>query len=523
MPRDCPGFSCLKMGFAGGKCPRRRSAADLDVSAKRTGLCHPFRVEVCLFGLPGVSRRGAPGYSDGIPPGCTVTERQVIPESQCSFVLHDIDGKSFKRKECQKFRSGTVVEFLGTVGSGILLGTLILRDEVAGTPAGVRVARGSVTGGIATLNHRLPAGKGRLRPPPNAPPAKKRRHGNSVNILTYMKTIPCRRATECAQDTGNEMVRCVSKAIIRPVPETDAVFGPARMARRGSTRPPRHRVVPPTVFGCGARRNSFVPDGTRYVGSNNPPLKTVGYCRSSQRDFSLSARSGADISRLSMGRRQGIPETWCRFVLHSVDGEWVMPHDCPEFSCLKMGFADGKCPRRRSAADLDVSAKRTGLCHPFRVGVCLFGLPGVSRRGTPGYSDGIPPGCTVTERQEIPESRCSFILHGLDDEWVMPYDCPELCPTDSGATTPGCECAWERVRHACCAFTGLTGHFGGPTWACARRTRSSPGYHIGGFQPRRGSAGSCPSRRRDARATRMGPEGGGNYLADRVGLARGGE
>jgi len=31
---------------------------------------------------------------------------------------------------------------------------------------------------------------------------------------------------------------------------------------------------------------------------------------------------------------------------------------------------------------------------------------------------------------------------------------------------------------------GWGGLWGRLTWASARRTRSSPGYHIGGFQPR---------------------------------------
>ena len=41
---------------------------------------------------------------------------------------------------------------------------------------------------------------------------------------------------------------------------------------------------------------------------------------------------------------------------------------------------------------------------------------------------------------------------------------------------------------ACHALIGLGDGWGRLTWACARRTRSSPGFHIGGLQPQRSEA-----------------------------------
>ena len=81
------------------------------------------------------------------------------------------------------------------------------------------------------------------------------------------------------------------------------------------------------------------------------------------------------------------------FVSEDIGGEIFMIRDCPEFSNLQTEFAFGDCPRRRPAADVGVSRKRTGWCRPFRALDFLLCLPGVARSATPGYSNGIPPGC----------------------------------------------------------------------------------------------------------------------------------
>ena len=63
-----------------------------------------------------------------------------------------------------------------------------------------------------------------------------------------------------------------------------------------------------------------------------------------------------------------IPESGCEFVLHGAGGEWVTPRVCPEFSRSKHGLASENCRRGGSAADFGFSGKRTGFCHPSRVG-----------------------------------------------------------------------------------------------------------------------------------------------------------
>ena len=81
--------------------------------------------------------------------------------------------------------------------------------------------------------------------------------------------------------------------------------------------------------------------------------------------------------------------------------------------------------RQRSvAADLGLSAKRTGWCHPFRVVISLLWLPGVSRGATPGYSNGIPSGCTETGMPEAVASGCGFVPQNIRGEVLMPRDCP---------------------------------------------------------------------------------------------------
>jgi hypothetical protein len=102
--------------------------------------------------------------------------------------------------------------------------------------------------------------------------------------------------------------------------------------------------------------------------------------------------------------RPELPECVCSFVSHDAEGEMLMPQDCPGFS---PNLASG---RRDCAA---TSGRE----------VSLAWLPGVSRCSTPGYSNGIPSGCTT---MEMPESRCDFSLQDADGEWVMSEDCPEI-------------------------------------------------------------------------------------------------
>ena len=138
----------------------------------------------------------------------------------------------------------------------------------------------------------------------------------------------------------------------------------------------------------------------------HPPLETVGYYRSSPRDF-IGGACG------SVSQRTKMPESGCDFVLEDIGDELLMPPYCPEFAGGKAegpmlnaivrndedfaGTASGRVDGR--APHLGVSTKRTGLCHPFRVVLSLLGYQGWLR-ATPGYSNGIPPGCA---RRETPE------------------------------------------------------------------------------------------------------------------------
>ena len=136
---------------------RRARSGSLRLPRHRVAL--PTVLGICLIGFPGVVLCATPGYSNGIPSGCAVTEIREIPELACGFVLYDAGGEWVMRRECPGFTGGPVVETTGLGASGIARSTLTSSDENAGTPAGVLAVKGSVTGGIATLNHRLPAGK----------------------------------------------------------------------------------------------------------------------------------------------------------------------------------------------------------------------------------------------------------------------------------------------------------------------------------------------------------------------------
>ena len=66
-----------------------------------------------------------------------------------------------------------------------------------------------------------------------------------------------------------------------------------------------------------------------------------------------------------------------------------------------------------------------GFCHPG-VEDIMLDHPGVSLRATPGYSDGIPPGCASRGTAELPESGSDFVTQDIRGEWLMLWDCPEI-------------------------------------------------------------------------------------------------
>ena len=254
--------------------------------------------------------------------------------------------------------------------------------------------------------------------------------------------------------------------MVRPVPDADAVFGSALtalMARRGLICLPRHRVALSTVSEWSARTSSFVPEGTRSAGSSNPPLKTVYYYRTSQRDRNSSASSGEDISRWSEGKVHQIPYSGCDFAPQDIGGEWIMRQKCPGIegvqavpSGLDCGDLSPLCPvgdlSPRSSATDRRSAMRWGREERIR---------SASLRRESG--------------DKSPQSKARGTVKR--DHWRRP-----------GLAAAGHEDTRRRVAHFGHALIGLVSFFAGLTWAFARGTRSSPGYHIGGLQPQRSEA-----------------------------------
>ena len=131
----------------------------------------------------------------------------AAPQSRCSFVLEEIGGELLIPQDCPEFSDRDVVETLGVTSSGPACvtpsSTLSARDEDAGTPAGVLRAGEGRSGGIAALNHRLPAGK---------PPASSD-HRRLHLILTpeYLEWV----WKAISQGTGNERVTCMKNAKYR--------------------------------------------------------------------------------------------------------------------------------------------------------------------------------------------------------------------------------------------------------------------------------------------------------------------
>ena len=71
-----------------------------------------------------------------------------------------------------------------------------------------------------------------------------------------------------------------------------------------------------------------------------------------------------------------------------------------------------------------LSGRGIGMCHPTGVVISLLGYQGWLRV-TPGYSNGIPVGCTGTVMGGAPESGCDFVLEDVGGEWLWRRDCPE--------------------------------------------------------------------------------------------------
>ena len=101
------------------------------------------------------------------------------------------------------------------------------------------------------------------------------------------------------------------------------------------------------------------------------------------------------------------------------------------------------------------------------------------------------------------KSGCELVSQDIGGEKVMSRDCPEIRrperqdpamrdPRESGALVLGWRPTRERGARARRVLTGLTGFFDGISWASARRTRSSPGFPMGGLRPQSRTAPRSP-------------------------------
>ena len=116
--------------------------------------------------------------------------------------------------------------------------------------------------------------------------------------------------------------------------------------------------------------------------------------------------------------------------MQDVECEWIIRVGkliCSRVLRVEEDSAARRCHEEKwavaQAADLGVFGKRMGLCRPFRAVISLHGVPGVARRATPGYSNGIPPGCA---QPKASKSGCDFLWQEVGDKWLMPQDCPAI-------------------------------------------------------------------------------------------------
>ena len=84
---------------------------------------------------------------------------QEMAEAGCGFVMEDVGGQLLMHLKCPVLSGGAFAGTRGVISNGGAPGMGRAWDGGAGTPAGVLGVRGSVSGGIAALNHRLPTGK----------------------------------------------------------------------------------------------------------------------------------------------------------------------------------------------------------------------------------------------------------------------------------------------------------------------------------------------------------------------------
>jgi len=197
-----------------------------------------------------------------------------------------------------------------------------------------------------------------------------------------------------------------------------------------------------------------------------------------------SVCSATELAGNEGGRGAGetpeIPETKCDFVPQDADGELLTPQECPEFR--NWGSAASGIPSRspQEKAHLYTPTDKpapqggsTGDGAPLgledvRLGWVSIKMPAFRAsdlrhiRAVPG-----PAGRNIYRQRA--DKRSALFRGGITRESGTGYPHPEW-----GSDMPD---GWGRL-----------------TWACACRTRFSPGYHLWGLQPWRDS-GELRSRR----------------------------
>ena len=188
----------------------------------------------------------------------------------------------------------------------------------------------------------------------------------------------------------------------------------------------------------------------------------------------------AEIKCQRSGKMREIPESGWGFESQDVGGELVMRRKCPEFGRDGDGRKGGV-----KAVEGYRSPCPGGITQRLELYERSWGL-----RRKVSEADG-----GLMGMYEIPELGWSFESQDVGGELVMRRKCPEFSHPKIGFASrnwflpetvaeEGYEVTRRRVARAGHALTGLVGFIAGLTWAFARRTRSSPGYHMGGLQPR---------------------------------------
>ena len=228
-------------------------------------------------------------------------------------------------------------------------------------------------------------------------------------------------------------------------------------------------------------------------------------------------------------------EERCEFVMQDADGKWLTPHDCPEIGVGGDGCGVKTVPQAR-----DLSPRLGGITACLQDNGHLWrmcrGVNGVNAEASSFLKlappVGMAPPCTPFSNPgnsrmgfEVNVTRCSGRIRNAftksENQAVGPppmsrHGNPRVAgrrgfpegrlfrradhrlkqrmkdPTESWALASEYRYTREGVACAGRALTGLMGVFDGLTWACARRTRSSPGFHIWGLQPQRQNSAMHP-------------------------------